>query len=111
MRLYQTLLWHFFSILGLKEHIEGAHEGKKKSFKCHICDKSVTTSTVLKRHIAAVHEKKRPFECHLCHERFGQKAHLITHLKGKHKMWTSSWEEKALLNAICAMNVLDKKHI
>jgi len=81
------ILTHFlFSILGLKEHIEGAHEGKKSLSNVTYAIKVLPTSTVLKRHIAAVHEKKRPFECHLCHERFGQKAHLITHLKGKHKM-------------------------
>ena len=45
----------------------------------------MATTTVLKRHIEAVHEKKRPFECTVCHERFGQKAHLVTHMKGKHK--------------------------
>ena len=53
----------------------------------------MATTTVLKRHIEAVHEKKRPFECTVCHERFGQKAHLVTHMKGKHK--TDSWYSEA----------------
>ena len=70
----------------LKHHIEFVHEGKEKpTVDCSLCGKTVATTSVLKRHIEAVHEKKRPYECQICSERFGQKAHLVTHLKGKHK--------------------------
>ena len=69
----------------MKSHTEIVHEGIKSGVKCHLCDKTVATTTVLRRHIEAVHEKKRPFSCNLCDFTFTQKAHLITHLKGKHK--------------------------
>ena len=69
----------------MKSHTEIVHEGIKSGVKCHLCDKTVATTTVLRRHIEAVHEKKRPFACNLCDFTFTQKAHLITHLKGKHK--------------------------
>ena len=70
---------------GLKDHVETVHEGKKPSVKCPLCDKCVVSNHVLKRHIDQVHEKKRPHVCEICNERFGQKAHLVTHIKGKHK--------------------------
>ena len=84
--------WPFWTKTHLITHLKGKH-------KIFLQDLFITM------------RRKRPFECHLCHERFGQKAHLITHLKGKHKMWTSSWEEIALLNAICGMTVGQKAHI
>ena len=66
-------------------HIQRDHEGIKFGVKCHLCDKTYSVNTALKMHIEAVHEKKRPFACDICSERFGQKAHLVTHIKGKHK--------------------------
>ena len=73
------------SKITLKGHVLAVHEEKKPSFPCSLCDKCFVTTVVWKRHIKAVHEKKRPFACDICRERFGQKAHLVTHLKGKHK--------------------------
>lgn len=69
----------------IKFHIQAVHEGVR--FKCSICDKGLTSTTALKRHIDNVHEKKRPFACDICNESFAQKQHMITHKKGKHKIF------------------------
>ena len=67
----------------LKEHIKTVHRGEK--IKCTLCEKSFCSQKSVRIHIEAVHEKKRPHACGLCGERFGQKSHLNTHIKGKHK--------------------------
>ena len=67
----------------LKLHVKTFHRGIK--VKCPLCEKSFDTNKTVRRHIEAVHEKKRPHVCQLCGERFGQKSHLNTHMKGKHK--------------------------
>ena len=75
----------FKSIAGRKSHVEINHEGKNPSHKCSFCEKCFFTNRELKKHVDTVHEKKRPYACDLCGMRFGQKPHLVTHLKGKHK--------------------------
>ena len=67
-----------------KAHIKITHEGKF-TFNCPKCQKSFKGNK-LKRHIEAVHEKKRPHGCDICNETFAQRAHLKTHMKGKHKV-------------------------
>ena len=71
---------------GLNTHMKIIHEGKKPTYQCTICDKSFFGSTCLKKHIAAVHEKKKPHACEVCGMAFSQRAHLKTHMKGKHKI-------------------------
>ena len=34
---------------------------EKKTYKCHICNKNLSTNTVLKNHIQEVHEAMKPF--------------------------------------------------
>ena len=64
----------------LKIHIKTVHEGHR--VPCPICQKPLSSKTDVKRH---VHEKKKPHSCDICNESFAQRAHLVTHKKGKHK--------------------------
>ena len=69
----------------MANHIRRDHEGIKPDIRCHLCNRSVATPSVLRNHMEQVHEKKRPYACTLCDLKFAQKAHLVTHYKGKHK--------------------------
>ena len=42
----------------------------KKTYKCHICNKDLSTNTVLKNHIQEVHEAMKPFHCDICDNKF-----------------------------------------
>ena len=39
---------------------------RKKTFRCEICGKSVTTNKILAKHIGEIHEGKKPFKCEIC---------------------------------------------
>ena len=59
--------------------------GGKKTYKCHICNKNLSTNTVLKNHIQEVHEAMKPFYCDICGTKFAQKVNLETHIISVHE--------------------------
>ena len=57
-----------------------AHEGKKPSKKCNICDKCFDGPKDLKRHTNTVHEKIKAFKCEICLAVFGRKGEMDNHI-------------------------------
>lgn len=53
---------------------------KKRVFVCHICDRKMTQSINLKKHLL-VHEGKRPNKCKKCKLSFTDKSNLTRHMK------------------------------
>ena len=49
----------FVSGRNLTLHTENAHAGNRKHFICKICGKSLTTNSILDKHIETVHERKK----------------------------------------------------
>ena len=41
-------------------------KAQKKEISCELCNKRLSSKTVLKTHIASVHEKKKPYQCDIC---------------------------------------------
>ena len=60
------------------------HEGIKK-FSCHLCEKSFTDKTNMKRHIICVHEGIKQFSCHLCEKAFTKKVSMKRHISSVHE--------------------------
>ena len=48
----------------LKKHVASVHE-KNKQFKCEICEKPFYQKGLLKRHISTVHEERRAIKINL----------------------------------------------
>jgi KRAB domain-containing zinc finger protein len=79
---------------GLKQHVDGVHEGKR-GHKCGMCNKAFTSKSNLNAHIKFVHEGKRDhkrghegksnYKCHECEKTFTEKSDLIQHIKLVHK--------------------------
>ena len=49
---------------------------KGKPFKCDVCPSNFIERSVLKSHMASLHEVKRPFKCDFCHSNFIKKGAL-----------------------------------
>jgi transcription elongation factor Elf1 len=50
----------------------------KRPFKCKTCEKNYVCKSVLKKHIASVHDARMAFKCENCDKRFSQKGDMIT---------------------------------
>ena len=73
----------FSTKIHLKRHMK-RHAGTK-NYQCTFCDYKSVESSVIKKHIRAVHEKERPYVCPICNKCFGQTSHLKTHISGVHE--------------------------
>ena len=64
----------------LKSHMQyhKSQTDNKTLLTCFICNKTLTSSTSLKRHLL-IHENFKPFECDVCGKEFRQKSTLETH--------------------------------
>ena len=51
---------------------------------CHLCDKTFTRRSDLKRHILNIHEGIKPFRCDLCQTTFSQITNLRGHYLKQH---------------------------
>ena len=60
-------------------------DDRKKTSKCHISNKNLSSNTVLKRHIEQVHEVVKPFNCDICDTKFTQKGNLESHIISVHE--------------------------
>ena len=66
-------------------NIDAKKEEKKKTVKCELCDKNLSSNFSLKIHIANVHEKEKPYECNICGAKFTQKISLNGHINAIHE--------------------------
>ena len=67
----------------LKKHIAAVHDGKRP-YKCETCSFSSSTNSVLIKHITHVHEGQRPFTCETCKKSFQTIWYLKDHVKNVH---------------------------
>ena len=67
----------------LKSHVEKAH-GRKKKYKCTICETAFTSKISLTTHIEAVHEGIKSHKCSFCDASFGQTGTLNRHIANIH---------------------------
>ena len=68
----------------LRRHVAIVHEGTKE-FKCTTCDYSTALSTNLKRHNDTVHERRKPFKCTTCDYAAGEARTLKKHRDAVHE--------------------------
>ena len=64
--------------------IETVH-GRKRNFKCNICDIAFKLKNALTRHIRVIHEEKMDYTCKICQAGFGAKKGLTDHVTKIHK--------------------------
>ena len=67
----------------LKNHVAVVHEGKRHV--CFICGLGVTSPTNLKKHISAVHEGKKPYKCELCEYHCSEQSGIKEHIRKVHE--------------------------
>eukprot|EP00737_Agarophyton_chilense_P001258 gb/GEZJ01001411.1/.p1 GENE.gb/GEZJ01001411.1/~~gb/GEZJ01001411.1/.p1 ORF type:complete len:266 (-),score=7.78 gb/GEZJ01001411.1/:582-1379(-) len=74
-------------------HVASAHPvaqppplGSRKSprFRCHLCDKTLSTQSNLREHINSYHRKERRYECPKCGLKFARKSIVTKHLENIH---------------------------
>jgi DNA invertase Pin-like site-specific DNA recombinase len=57
---------------------------KVKTYPCGDCEKVLRTEASYKNHRAAAHGEGQRHQCPECERDFAMKAHLVSHLRGKH---------------------------
>ena len=69
----------------LKQHIGGVHEGTKP-YQCHLCDSKFYFPSVMKKHIARIHEGKKEdkIKCSICDKLLASKDSLRDHISVVH---------------------------
>ena len=78
----------YLSKLSMKKHMKCVHLNKpvmKKTRQCPHCDKTFTTITCYKEHLAVKHEKNTPFKCDHCHRSYGTQDRLKVHKRNMHQ--------------------------
>ena len=78
----------------------------KKSHKCDIYNKELTTNGNLKKHITDVHESTKTFMCNVCDKCFIQKAKLEQHISSIHDDIKSKQYEKETEE-----NIMEKENL
>ena len=90
---------------GLEQHISAVYWGERKH-QCFVCFQS----SVLQRHIIAVHEHKRDFKCQECQLKFGLKIALTAHIKRIHNETSKEYQCQTCQAKFFTRSEL-KKHI
>ena len=69
----------------MQKHIKELHS-EPRSFECTICNKKLSRTDGLIKHITSIHgEKIKNFECDICKRRFSEKNYLGKHVQSVHK--------------------------
>ena len=80
----------------------------KKIFNCEICDKSLSSNEIRKKHINIVHGDEKRFVCNVCSRFFGLKMELTIHMQnyhhGEHHTCKICWKDFARFGSL-------KKHM
>ena len=63
-------------------HLKIVHE-ITQIFKCNICNKSLSTSSHLRRHVITTHEKLK-YKCDICQKGYVEKRSVDIHIKRDH---------------------------
>ena len=66
----------------------GNRKSVKSSFKCHLCDKTFTSSVDLRKHKKDVHDKSKKYQC--CDINFETYSQLSQHNRKKHVEHTAT---------------------
>ena len=76
----------------------------KKIFNCEICDKSLSSNEIRKKHISIVHGDEKRFVCNVCSHSFGLKTELTIHTQnyhqGEHHTCKICWKDFARLGSL-----------
>ena len=80
------------------------NKNKDEHFKCHFCNKSFRTNTLLTIHMR-VHNKEQPYECVVCNRKFSQKCNLKKHERRKHDHLIKEGNKES--DAMSSQNVTD----
>ena len=77
-----------FKEKSFKRHFKFAHGELKKSHRCELCDRDLSSLWKLKLHIKVNHNEK-VFSCNQCEKTFGFEEALEQHIKRSHKTATA----------------------
>ena len=74
-----------FNVKLAYDHINSVH-GKKKYFKCSICESNFQYQTSLNNHIKSVHQRRKHFKCNICESNFECEISLNNHISSVHEV-------------------------